>query len=289
MNELVRTDLGEIMEFARMLARSSMVPKDYQGRPENILVAVQWGREVGLGPLQALQNISVINGRPAIWGDAMLALVRGSSKCAYVNEAVEGEGDTMVASCRCARRDQQGEILGTFSVADAKKANLWGKQGPWTQYPKRMLQMRARGFALRDGFTDVLRGVISVEEARDIPAEPSRPSSDQRARAELLQAADKAHATASEITKAAGEITQAQRTAPAIAPDEIPEPGQLDERPSNLIRKMRDCAAANNPEEYDNLRDAYRDEMKTYTEPDQERVRSEHNRLMKEVFSISQH
>jgi hypothetical protein len=57
-----------------------------------------------------------------------------------------------------------------FTVADAKKAGLWGKTGPWTQYPKRMLQMRARGFALRDAFPDVLKGLVTAEEAQDYPA-----------------------------------------------------------------------------------------------------------------------
>src|SRR5206468_516947 len=55
--------------------------------------------------------------------------------------------------------------------ADAKKAKLWNKVGPWTEYPQRMLQMRARGFGARDGYPDVLRGLISAEEAADIPFE----------------------------------------------------------------------------------------------------------------------
>lgn len=162
--------LQEAMAFAGMLARSTMVPKDFIGRPENILVAIQWGRELGLGPLQALQNIAVISGRPAVWGDAMLALVRGSGICAYVRETLAGDGEAMTATCIVARKGEEDHpIRGEFSVADAKKAGLWSKSGPWTQYPKRMLQMRARGFALRDGFPDVLRGVISAEEAADIP------------------------------------------------------------------------------------------------------------------------
>jgi hypothetical protein len=62
-----------------------------------------------------------------------------------------------------------------FSVTDAKKAQLWGKGGPWSQYARRMLQMRARGFALRDAFPDVLRGLITAEEAQDYPTpEPVR-------------------------------------------------------------------------------------------------------------------
>ncbi len=54
-----------------------------------------------------------------------------------------------------------------ISKEDAKKAGLWGKAGPWSQYPKRMLQMRARSFALRDKFADALSGLIMAEEAQD--------------------------------------------------------------------------------------------------------------------------
>lgn len=168
--------LQEAMTFAGMLARSTMVPRDFQGKPENVIVAIQWGREIGLGPLQALQNIAVINGRPSVWGDAMLALVRGSGICAFVRETIAGDGENMVATCLAARKgEEEHPIKGEFSVADAKKAGLWSKTGPWTQYPKRMLQLRARGFALRDAFPDVLRGVISAEEAADIPADAPPP------------------------------------------------------------------------------------------------------------------
>lgn len=175
-NSLEPSTLQEAMAFAGMLARSSMVPKDFQGKPENCIVAIQWGREIGLGPLQALQNIAVINGRPSVWGDAMIALVRGSGICAYIKETIEGEGEAMTAWCRTARKGEEDSPTAvSFSVADAKKAGLWGKSGPWQQHPKRMLQLRARGFALRDCFPDVLRGVISAEEAQDMPADAPPP------------------------------------------------------------------------------------------------------------------
>lgn len=162
--------LGEAMQLATMLAKSTMVPRDFQNKPENVMVAIAWGREVGLGPLQALNNIAVINGRPTIWGDAAIALVKGSPDCQDIVERITGEGDAMVATCEVRRRGKE-PVVTRFDVADAKKAGLWGKAGPWQQYPKRMLQMRARGFALRDAFPDVLKGVITAEEARDIPAD----------------------------------------------------------------------------------------------------------------------
>lgn len=164
------TTLQEAMRFSDILASSTMVPRDYQGKPGNVLVAIQWGREVGLGPLQALQNIAVINGRPSIWGDVAIALVRGHHACQSVQEGVEGEGEARQGWCEVTRRGEQPQRR-TFSIADAKRAGLWGKAGPWTQYPDRMLQLRARGFAIRDVFSDALRGVMTREEAEDIPAE----------------------------------------------------------------------------------------------------------------------
>jgi len=150
-----------------MVAKTDFAPKDFKNKPESCMLAGQHGAELGLGPMQSLQCIAVINGRPTIWGDAALALVQSSSVCEFVSEAVEGDGDQMVATCIAKRRGYPAPSAIKFSVADAKKAGLWGKSGPWTQYPKRMLQLRARGFALRDAFPDVLRGLVTAEEAQD--------------------------------------------------------------------------------------------------------------------------
>jgi len=163
--------LGEAMDFSHMLAKSQMVPKQYQGKPEDIMVAVQWGCEIGLAPMQALQNISVINGKPSVYGDAAMALVQASPVCEGVDESIEGEGTPNPVAVCIARRKGRNPVIVRFSVEDAKRAGLWGKQGPWQAYPKRMLQMRARGFALRDAFPDVLKGLITVEEAQDYPDE----------------------------------------------------------------------------------------------------------------------
>jgi hypothetical protein len=155
--------------FWQMVAKTPFAPKDFQNKPESCMLAGQHGAELGLGPMQSLQCIAVINGRPSIWGDAALALVQSSAVCEFISEAVEGDGDQMVATCVAKRRGYPAPSAVKFSVADAKKAGLWGKSGPWTQYPKRMLQLRARGFALRDAFPDVLKGLVTAEEAQDYP------------------------------------------------------------------------------------------------------------------------
>lgn len=176
MNEIQTTQSGgfdlsprnfeQALTFSEYLADSDMVPKDFKGKPANCLIAMQWGAELGLKPLQALQNLAVINGRPALWGDAVIALVRSSPLCEFVIETDDGSA----ATCRVKRRGEP-EQSRTFSVDDAKQAGLQGKQGPWSQFPKRMRQMRARAFALRDVFPDVLRGLPVAEEIMDVPTE----------------------------------------------------------------------------------------------------------------------
>lgn len=161
----------QALTLANYLADSDLVPKDYRGKPGNCLIAIQWGSELGLKPLQALQNIAQINGRPALWGDAVIALVRSSPLCEYVQESDDGH----TATCRAKRRGE-AEHIATFSMDDARIAGLQGKQGPWTQYPKRMRQMRARAFALRDVFPDVLRGMPVAEEVFDTPTNVIDPS-----------------------------------------------------------------------------------------------------------------
>ena len=166
---LAPTNMGEAIQFSEMLASSNMVPKNFQGKPADILVAVQWGSEVGLSPLAALNGICIIQGKPSLYGDSALALVVAHPAYGGHEEKLEGEE----ASCTIVRIVNGKEIttVRTFSVTDAKKANLMSKPGPWSQYPKRMLAMRARGFAMRDAFPDALKGVITYEEALDIPDE----------------------------------------------------------------------------------------------------------------------
>lgn len=155
-------DLDQALRFADLLSKSNMVPKEFVGNPGNILVAIQWGMELGLQPMQAMQNIAVINGRPSLWGDSVIGLVKASPVCEYVIE----EATDDIATCRVKRRGEQEQIR-TFTKKDAQTAGLIGKAGPWTNYPKRMMQMRARSWALRDVFPDVLRGMPIAEEVID--------------------------------------------------------------------------------------------------------------------------
>jgi len=166
---LALQSVTDAMKFSETVANSDFAPKDFRGKPASCMLAIQCGAEIGLAPLQSLQSIAVVNGRPSVYGDAALAVCKASNVCEYVTESIDGDGEQMVATCTAKRRGYPQPTVVKFSVADAKKASLWGKSGPWSQYPRRMLQMRARGFALRDAFPDVLKGLVTAEEAQDYP------------------------------------------------------------------------------------------------------------------------
>ena len=162
---LTPRNLEEALKFADIMSKSDLVPRDFRDKPGNILVAIQKGLEIGLSPMAALESIAVINGRASLWGDALLGLVQVSPQYEWHNEA---ESTPTKGVCIVKRKGHEPHRV-EFSVEDAKRAGLLGKSGPWQQYTARMLTLRARAFALRDKFADVLKGLSMAEEALDIP------------------------------------------------------------------------------------------------------------------------
>jgi len=168
---LIPTDVDQALRISEMFAKSDLVPDSYKNKPANIFLAVSAGASLGLAPFQAMQNIAVINGKPSIFGDALLAMVRNDKRCLSVKESIVGDAMNRTATCIVSRLSPNGEtevISSSFCLGDAQKAGLLNR-GPWKSYPDRMLQMRARGFALRDAFADVIGGLITSEEAQDYP------------------------------------------------------------------------------------------------------------------------
>ncbi len=160
--------LTEAMELAKMISNSNFCPTAMKNKPGDVIIAMQMGSEVGLSPMQALQNIAVINGKPCLYGDAALAVAMSSTHYICHREWEEGSiaDGTLTAYCAVTRKNSE-EYIKSFSMDDAKKAGLWSKSGVWQQYPNRMLQMRARAFAIRDQFADALRGINIREEVED--------------------------------------------------------------------------------------------------------------------------
>ena len=163
---LTPTNMTEAMQFAETVAVSSFCPEKFKGNPADILVAVQWASEVGLSPFTAMQNMAVINGKPTLYGDGLLALITGHKE--YVSHKEWRKGDEAFCTIVRMRFGKEVETTRSFSMGQAKRAGLLNK-GPWQKYTERMLQMRARGFAARDSFPDALSGMVIKEEAMDYP------------------------------------------------------------------------------------------------------------------------
>lgn len=161
---LVLNTMEQAFIFAKAVVNSGLAPRDFK-TPEAVLIAVQMGAEIGLAPMTSLQNIAVINGKPGIYGDAGKALLR--SRGFDIEEQCDGTRAVCTIS-----HPRQKAVTRAFTVADAEKAGLWKKAGPWTQYPSRMLAWRAFWWAARDAGADILKGIGGVEELRDTPTEP---------------------------------------------------------------------------------------------------------------------
>lgn len=163
---LVPQNLRDAMELAKLIADSDLAPKDYKGKPGNVLIAVQMGQEVGLSPMSAIQSIAVINGKPGLYGDVGKALLL-SNGFIIEEDDVEIVRKTGMGRCRITRQGHP-PCERTFSLEAAKSAGLLGKAGPWTQYKERQMAWRAFWFAARDIASDVLKGLCGAEEIRDI-------------------------------------------------------------------------------------------------------------------------
>jgi hypothetical protein len=160
-------DFTSLERWAERISKSGLVPKQYIGKPDDIMVAVMYGAELGLPAMQSLNSICVINGRPGLFGDGFLAVIMSHPAFESIQEddLVDIE-KAKQATCRMKRRGM-AERKVTFTMEMAKTAGLTVKDGPWKTYAARQMQMRARGFCGRDLFADVLRGVKIAEELDD--------------------------------------------------------------------------------------------------------------------------
>lgn len=230
---IIPQTIEDAFRVANAFAASGLAPQSLKG-PEAILVSIMAGAELGFAPYQAMQSFAVINGRASIWGDAIPALLW--SKGFDIEETFDDEDEPTKAICVVTRPGGKS-VRRTFSLKDAKDAGLLDKQGPWKTARKRMLQMRARAFAARDGAADVLRGMPVYEEVadyteivRDVTPRPTGMRARLEARAASAEGFSAEH-VARETGAASGhdedgvvdeEITDAEILAEAEAEETFP-------------------------------------------------------------------
>jgi hypothetical protein len=193
---IVPQTFEETFRMARTVVASGLAPSALIGRltgdeaASAVAVAIMSGAELGLKPMVSLRSFTVINGKPALYGDGLINVVRQSGKVAYLRTGCETRNGKLVGYCEAKRLDTGEEKRVEFSQDDAIRARLWDdrptvrkqvwengskvwKDGqpndaPWYRFPQRMLPWRAAGYCLRELFGDVLGGIRDEYEAREI-------------------------------------------------------------------------------------------------------------------------
>ena len=159
-------DILAMEKVADILSKATMLPAAYVGNPNNIIVAMLRGQGLGLDPIQAMEGIAMIHGKATLYGDHFLGIIIAAPGYEGHKEMTFGEiQEARGATCVFYRGGR--EYRATYTVDDANRAKLWSKGGAWTSHPFRMLQLKARAFAGRDGFADALRGILIREIAEE--------------------------------------------------------------------------------------------------------------------------
>ena len=157
---LVLANMDDFARFAMKVAASQFCPPGFS--EVDCFIVLQCGAELGLSPMTSLQSFYVVNNRASLFGDMPKALVeRSGLMLDYTQEEIGTyPNDDYGYRIESLRKGRSKPLITKYTVADAKIAKKWpGKDNsPWATAPKRMLMFRARGFNLRDNFSDVLKG-----------------------------------------------------------------------------------------------------------------------------------
>jgi hypothetical protein len=174
MKDLAHQDLDTVAITYRTLeavCATPMVPKAFQGNPHAALAAVLLGREIGLGPMTSLQQIDVIDSKPALSSELMVSLVRRSGHSVTVPS-----WSADACTVRGVRADNGDTVEVTFTMDDAAKAGLANKPN-WQRHPKPMLYARAASQLVRTLFPDCVSAIhaYAPQDLDDEAAPPAVP------------------------------------------------------------------------------------------------------------------
>lgn len=158
--------------IGKALASSALVPKEYQGQTglANVLVAMEIAGRMGLSPLQVMQNLHIIHGRPSWSSQFIIATINGCGRFTPLQYEMQGEGDSL--SCYCVATDIASgrELKGpVVTMAMAKREGWATKSGSkWQTMPELMIRYRAASFWGRLYVPEFLVGLKTQEEVLDI-------------------------------------------------------------------------------------------------------------------------
>jgi hypothetical protein len=160
--------------IGKALASSALVPKEYQGQNglANTLVAMEIAGRMGLSPLQVMQNLHIIHGRPSWSSQFIIAMVNGCGRFTPLDFVLKGEGEDQTCYAVAKELKTNKELKGpVVSITMAKKEGWYGKAGSkWQTMPDLMLRYRAAAFWGRLYVPEFLVGMKTQEEVVEIEA-----------------------------------------------------------------------------------------------------------------------
>lgn len=167
---IVPKTIDEVHSLAEVLAKSTLLPDALRGKVPDVVVSILAGQELGLAPMAAIRGVHVVQGKPVLSADTMVALVLKSGLAEYFT-CVE-DTDARVTYETKRRGSPQAQKL-SWSAEDTKRAGLNTKDN-WRLYPRSMMKARAKSLLARDVYPDVIAGVYSDDEieqpVRSVPA-----------------------------------------------------------------------------------------------------------------------
>ncbi len=173
-------NVGQLWFLVDMVMRAKLAPSSYDNDPAKVFIGLMKANELDTDPITGLSNIMIVNNRPTVWGDLAQALIQRSGQIAKQIRTEIGEkpapglplpdwSDTYGWRVETWRVSNPEPFVGEYTVADAKRANLWmhANKKPWITDPSEMIFNRARARSQRQGFADLLLGFGITEEQQD--------------------------------------------------------------------------------------------------------------------------
>lgn len=167
MTDLVPTNIDGRLAYANALSQAELLPETFKGRPADVLVAMDWGESLGLTPMQAMQSIYVVHGRPGLSSQAKQALA------VKAGHRIRVQGDTQAATATLWRSDDpEFPYTSTWTIDMARNAGLIKKDSAWQSYPHVMLRRRAVADVVEQACPELLLGLSTADVEADWPDDP---------------------------------------------------------------------------------------------------------------------
>ena len=160
---------NQALRAAQMLSQSSLVPQNYQGKPQDCFIAVEMAARMNTSPIFIMQNLYVVKGKPSWAGQACMAMINACGKFRDVKHVYTGQKGTDSRGCYVtATRVSDGETVnGTEVTMALVKAEGWISNTKWRNMPEQMLGYRAASFFTRMYCPEALMGLQTYEEVQD--------------------------------------------------------------------------------------------------------------------------